>query len=197
MVTIEYNGYNTQVLAAAKQVNYLFNYEPFLNAIKTNHLFDLANVSPTKIADMIANTDIKLSINLYWPLKLSNRAHAYDDVTNPQILHMNKITLNRPIHSLCNTMVHQAVHAVNYTNSHVYFGHGDNNPCGKCNTAPYWIAGLAQKMIANDDGVFEQMTHEDVKDIPRIEAQTNKQMQLELIEAGLLCFHDQMAVLQA
>lgn len=192
MVMIKYDGYNEAVLEAVKQVNNLL-YEPsFLNAISKSKHFDLASIPPAEIAELIKHTDLLLAVNLYWPSSLSEQAHTYDDIVNPQILHMNKATLNRPTHSLCNTIVHQLVHALNAAHPGVYFGHGDNNPAGKCNTAPYWIAGLAQRMIAEDETATEQMIHQESNVI-----KTNKEMQEELLKEGLFCFYDHMAILQA
>lgn len=196
MVTILYNGANDAIRAAVTYVNNLFIYTPFLDAIYTNKHFDMADIPPKKIVDMIDNTDLQLSVNLYWPLPNINTAYAYDDPQNPLAIHMNKMALNRPVHSLCNTMVHQCVHALNIQNPSCYFGHGDNNPTGKNNTAPFWIAGLAQKFVAEDDKIYEPMYHEDINNIPLIQNSNTRQIQDALHHEGIFCVYDMIAILE-
>lgn len=197
MILIDYKGTNETIREAVIYTNNLFSYDAFINMIGSNKKFDMANTSPQKIASMIRNTDLYLSVDLYLPLPFAKDAYAYDDPLNPTMIHMNKRTLNRPVHSLCNTMVHQCVHAINAANPGCYFGHGDNNPDGKDNTAPFWIAGLAQKLIAQDDIALDTMTHEDIKNIPVIEKTTTKDIQESLFNEGIFCFYDMKAIMEA
>lgn len=197
MILIDYKGANEAIMAAVAYTNNLFTYDPFIREICNSKKFDMANISPQKIADMIRETDLQLSVDLYLPLPFAKDAYAYDDPLNPTMIHMNKRTLNRPAHSLCNTMVHQCIHAINAANPDYYFGHGDNNPEGKNNTAPFWIAGLAQKMIAEDDIVFDTMPHEDIDNIPVIKKTTSKDIQEALFKEGIFCFYDLKDILES
>lgn len=195
MIMIEYNGGHKAIKAATTYVNNLFVYTPFLEAIYCNTHFDMADVSPKKIVKMIEHTNLKLTLDLYLPALLSNKAYAYDDPNKQSIIHMNKIALNRPIHSICNTMVHQCVHALNAHHPSTYFGHGSNTAEGKDNTAPFWIAGLAQRIVAADDRLFEAMPHEDDAHIPLIQNNTSQQFQETLYHEGIFCVYDVMAIL--
>ncbi len=197
MIMIVYKGINETVRSAVTCTNNLFTYPPFIRAIGKNTKFDMANITPQKIADMIQETDLQLSIDLYMPLPFAKDAYTYDDPLNPAMIHMNKRTLNRPVHSLCNTLVHQCVHALNAAHPDCYFGHGDNNPDGKDNTAPYWIANLAQKMIAEDDFTPDAMTHENTENIDTILNTPGKDIQESLFNEGIFCFYDMKAIMEA
>lgn len=197
MITIEYNGTRDALKAAVAEVNQLFTCIPFLDGVSKLKKFDLANITPQKIIHMIQETDLKLSLDLYWPQPFSSRAYAYDDTHADPVIHMNRLTLDRPIHSLCNTIMHQAVHALNTVHQDVYFGHGNNNPEGKEHTAPYFLAGLAQQLIADDEVVCDTMPHEDDANIPLIEQKDTQAIQQELMNEGLFCIYDHISVLQA
>lgn len=176
--------------------NKLFTRTTFIKGVSELKKFDMANITPKKIIDMLHKTDLKLSIDLYWPVPFSSSAYAYDDINSAPVIHMNKLTLNRPIHSLCNTIMHQTIHALNAVHDKFYFGHGDNNATGKEYTAPYYMAGLAQKMAANEDVVCDTMPHEDDANIALIEQNDTKAIQQELINEGLFCIYDHIAIMQ-
>lgn len=157
----------------------------------------MADITPKKLSDIIQHTELQLSLDLYWPVPLTNTAYGYDDVQDAPVIHMNRLALNRPFHSICNTIMHQAVHAINAVHKNFSFGHGDNNPVGKEHTAPYCIAGLAEKMAANKNIDCDDMLHEDTANIPLIEQNGMKHVQEQMIAEGLFCVYDHIAVLQA
>ncbi|MCB9047288.1 MAG: hypothetical protein H6550_14235 [Chitinophagales bacterium] len=197
MITIDYKGANDTIKAAVTYANNLFTYTPFLDAIYNIKQFDMADISPQKIADMIHSSDLHLLVDLYWPLPFAKSAHAYDDPLNPSIIHINKMTVNRPVHSICNTLVHQCIHALNAANPGYYFGHGDNTTTGKDNTAPFKIANLAQNMVTEENIISDPMTHEPTDNIPVIRNTTSKEIQESLFKEGIFCFYDMKAILEA
>lgn len=194
MIRISYHGSNDIIEAGIMNVNRLFTHIPFLDAIYNYKKFDMATVSPKVITDLFCNTDLHLAVDTYWPLRFSSKADAYDDRLNPAVIHLNRLKLNRPVHSICNTLVHQCVHALNACYPTLYFGHGNNEHDGKENTAPFRIAGLAQQIIAKDEKVVQPMLHEETGNVQVII--NNRQIQETLYHEGIFCIYDVMSILE-
>lgn len=196
MISISYNGMNETVKAAITYVNSLFIYAPFLHTIHAQKQFDMATVSPQKIVQMIEKTDMQLCLDLYWPNSMTRSGYAYDDPLDADTLHLNRLALNRPVHSICNTLVHQCIHSLNARYPNTYFGHGNNKTEGKSKTAPIWIAGIAQKLVAKDDNVFEMMAHENTDNIPYDKQANSLLIQEALYHEGICCVYDVMHILE-
>lgn len=196
MIRICYSGSNDMIGAAILHVNKLFTHIPFLDAIYNLKKFDMATITPQQVTDLICNTDLQLTVDTYWPLHFSSKADTYDDKLNPSVIHLNRLNLNRPVHYICNTLVHQSVHALNACYPSFYFGHGNNNPEGKENTAPFRIAGLAQQIIAKDEKAVQPMLHEEPGNINSLE-HSSKQVQEALYHEGIFCIYDVMSILEA
>jgi hypothetical protein len=158
-ITIDYKGFRENMRLAVFKVNQLLRNELFFNQLRKLRPFDMADISPTHIADLMENASIKMSIDLYYSLSPFNDAYGYDNLRNPNVIPMNVWQLERPIASLCNTMVHACVHAVNAYAPQYFFGHDDSTDVE--HTAPYQIGCLAQQFISGDDTVFEYMRHEE------------------------------------
>lgn len=196
MIRINYTGGNEIIGAAVINVNTLLTHVPFLDAIYNLKEFDMATISPKEITDLFCNTDLQLTVDTYWPLQFNSTADAYDDRLNPAVIHLNRLKLNRPVHSVCNTLVHQCVHALNACYPSLYFSHGDNGADGKENTAPFRIAGLAQQIVAKDEKVVQPMLHE----VPcNVQSQgcNSTQIQEALYQEGIFCIYDVMSILEA
>ncbi|HEY9178053.1 MAG TPA: hypothetical protein VIN07_10195 [Flavipsychrobacter sp.] len=196
MIRISYTGGNDKIGAAVRNVNKMFAHVAFLDAIYNSKNFDMATISPQEITDLFCNTDLELTVDTYWPLQLSSMADAYDDRLNPTVIRLNRLKLNRPVHSICNTLVHQCVHALNACYPSLYFGHGDNDPEGKENTAPFRIAGLAQQIVARDKKVVQPMLHEESCNVQATDG-NHRQIQEALYHGGIFCIYDMMSILEA
>lgn len=196
MIQINYNGSNNMIGAAVIQTNKLFTHIPFLDAIYNLKKFDMATITPRQLTDMLCNTNLQLTVDTYWPLHFSSMADAYDDKLNPKTIHLNRLKLNRPAHSICNTMVHQCVHALNACYPSYYFGHGCNKPDGKENTAPFRIAALAQQIITGDKKAVQPMLHEEPGNI-QLAGRSSTQVQEALYHEGIFCIYDVMSILEA
>lgn len=168
MVQIQYKGLENNVKNAVQNVNTLFQYAAFYDAIRRHRKFEMSNVPPSWIADLVQSCDITMSIEFYYSVNPFSHALSYDDPKNPAVIHLNKWNLNKPVGSICNALVHQCVHAVNAQYPQYIFGHGDNSNEGKENTAPLWIANLAQQIITQDDTAGEILCHETEINIPEI-----------------------------
>ena len=137
-----------------------------------------------------------MSINLYWPISATKQAHVYDDPQKPSVINLNRHMLDRPVHSISNTLVHQCIHALNAINPEYSFGHGDNSNEGKEKTAPYWIAALAQKLVGNNTHDIDTVVHEDESAIKELQKNNSAYLLHELCEGGILCVYDHISILE-
>jgi len=149
-----------QVAEAMQKVNELFASEAFYERIAAHEDFDLADVSPETIASLMRKARLDMSIDLYYAHNPLDNIDGYDDVKTPSVIHMNIWTISRPVASLCNSMVHATVHAVNAFYDRCYFGHDDIPGYNKENTAPYAIGAIAERMIAGDDKPCLMLEHD-------------------------------------
>jgi hypothetical protein len=161
MVRIKYNGSDEALQKAVAGVNALFLDVRFYNAIGTHRYFDKANISPVNLSLLIRNTRMDMKIDFYYALYPFSKALTFDDDEQPQTIWLNKWNLKRSAGSLANTLVHQCIHAVNSRNREFSFGHGDNSSSGKDNTAPFWIAALAQQMLEKEDTPIVPLCHDE------------------------------------
>ncbi|RYD58294.1 MAG: hypothetical protein EOP56_05060 [Sphingobacteriales bacterium] len=165
MVRIIYKGSDEALQQAVASVNALFLDTDFYNTISRHRDFDLADISPLNLSLLIRSTRMDMKIEFYYSLYPFSKALSFDDETNPQTIWLNKWNLNRTAGSLANTLMHQCIHAINNRHRQHYFGHGDNEVAGKENTAPYWIASLAQQQVDGESRACEVMYHDDTADL--------------------------------
>lgn len=166
MIRIKNSGQNTAVRQAVARVNALFLDVHFYEAICRQEQFDMCDISPARLAGLIRSTRMDMKVDFYYSVFPFSKAVTYDDPENPQTIWLNKWNLDRSAASIANTLMHQCIHAVNTRYPELYFGHGDNNSYQKEDTAPYWIASLAQRMIQNDNSETELMQHEAETGLP-------------------------------
>lgn len=167
MIQIQYKGFESNVKTAVNLVSSLLQYEGFYDTIRRHRKFDMANVPPSWIADLVQSSDICMNIDFYYSVNPFSNALSYDDVKSPFTIHLNKWNLSKSVGSICNAIVHQCIHAVNSLYPQYCFGHG-NETENMNNTAPYWIANLAQQIILQDDSTAEFLCHEQDMNIPAI-----------------------------
>ena len=122
--------------------------------------FHLADISPDHIAELLRKTRIEMNISLYYALSPLKNFDGFDDMEQPRNIHLNAWKIDRSPASICNTIIHSCVHAVNAHHNEYYFGHGDNRLAGKANTAPYWIGALAQTMVSPDEPIIVPLEHD-------------------------------------
>jgi len=149
-----------QVSEAIILANDLLQNPEFYDRVATHPGFDLADVSPEIIAGLMCETHIKMSVHLYYATNAHLPIDGFDDISNPSCIHLNVWNINRSAASICNTIIHSCVHAVNAYNSQLDFGHGGNAAGGKDNTAPFWIGALAQRMVSDDEAVITPFRHD-------------------------------------
>ena len=142
MINITYNGSINDLKTATQKANNLFNDPQFLQEIVNKGRFDKATIDAGQIVDCIKKSKMQARVVTYRSPRRS--VYGYDDPNNPDLLHINLWRNEWNIGSLVNTIVHEAIHAVNSEFPKYSFGHGDNSSVGKGNTAPYWIGALAE-----------------------------------------------------
>ncbi len=160
MIIIKYTGKRNNIQIAVEKANRLLRSREFYERISLHPFFDNTDVAPYIIANLIKKTTIKMNIRFYYSQPRS-KAHSFDDSINPRNIQVNVWTMERSVPSLCDTMLHACVHAVNAENPKYNFGHTGINENDAANTAPYWIGNLAQKMISGDEAIDEISLHEE------------------------------------
>ncbi len=159
-IHINYEGMRPYLQEAVIKTNELLRSWKFYELIAQQANFDLADISPRQIADLMQQTTLDMTVDLYYSMSPFKNIDGYDDPEHTSVIHMNIWKIERPVASLCNTMIHFCVHAVNALHDEYYFGHGDNSLTGKENTAPYRIGYLAQNMICKDDKSIIVLEHD-------------------------------------
>ena len=149
-----------QVWEAITKVNELFASDEFYERIAEHPDFDQADVSPVTIATLIRKARLDLSIDLYYARNPLKNIDGYDDLADPSIIHLNIWKIDRPVASICNSIIHAAVHAVNAFYDRCYFGHDAVPGISNENTAPYKIGAIAESMISGEEKPFLIMEHD-------------------------------------
>lgn len=161
MISIDYKGYRRNITKAVSVTNFLLQDESLFETIAAEQAFDMSDVAPYTIASLMRSAKIVMNVDFYYAMSPASKAVGYDDKNNPTTIWLNAWQLSRPIESLCNTMIHACIHALNAAHPEYYFGHGDVLKEGLENTAPYRIGCLAQRLLTDDEFVCEYMIHDD------------------------------------
>lgn len=142
-----YNGKNIKVLNCIEFINDLLNEDIFYSSIKSFKSFTYTEYDPQDIAQLIKNDENQIIVKLYKSKNPWTKANAYVSPKHKNTLFLNIRKLWRNKEDIINTIVHECVHVVDFSeNGKIDFGHGDNYSEGKDNSAPYWIGNLAKDM---------------------------------------------------
>lgn len=145
---------NAYVQKATTMANTILGNEEFYQKIRQQEKFDLSTAKPSIIAELIKSSGLEFKVELFYPsgwraIKYRN-TFAYTDPNYPNTLFLNLKKLDREIEDIAATIIHECIHALDQEAVDYTFGHGNNSPKGKENTAPYWIGNLAYKLLKND-----------------------------------------------
>jgi len=153
-IHVMFNDDHPVVLQAVQEANQLFNGRELYQHIRRKESFDprYTNVSPFIIADLLQNSKLMFNVELFYPSGLIShwkyrKTLGYKDHAFPNTLFLNVKKLDRPIHEITATIIHECVHALDEENQQYSFGHGDNSPKYKGETAPYWIGNEAIRIL--------------------------------------------------
>lgn len=168
---ITYAGKKQKLEDAINYIDDLFDDQDFWQAISDKESFDHSSHSPSQIATYMRDKVESVEVKLYrpsWPRH--RKTNAYTDKRYPNTLFYNSKKLWRSVGSIVNTIVHEYVHSVDFTedgNTHTDYGHGSQSSAGKSDTAPYWIGNLAQQFFDTDyqEGLVIESTSIDPENI--------------------------------
>lgn len=150
-MTITFNEPFPGVRSAVDMANALLRHPGFFRAIAAHPGFDRSNAPSRVIAELMEKSSLVFRVTVFMPrggkrFKYRN-TFAYTDSGFPNTLFLNRRKLNRETEDIAATIIHESVHALDDSEAQYGFGHGDNSPVGKANTAPYWIGNLAYRML--------------------------------------------------
>lgn len=140
-----------QVTEAIILANEVLQNQEFYCRIAAHDAFDMADVSPDIVAELMFETQVRMTVQPYYAINSHLHVDGYDDGNCPSAIPLNIWQLNRPAASICNSLIHRCVHAVNEYNSQYSFGHGRLGAAGAANTAPFWIGALAESMVSGNE----------------------------------------------
>lgn len=155
-----FTGKDEGLRAAVQFVNEKLNGdERFWQTIREKPAFDFATIGSPEVERRIRSIDSTITIRLWKPSILLIWKYwdtvAVTDGRYPRTLLYHKKFLGNDIGSKVNTIVHEFVHNVDVFDDgdpDEQMGHGDEDPTGKENSAPYWIGGLAERFYRESRG---------------------------------------------
>jgi hypothetical protein len=101
-------------------------------------------VTGFEVSRMIKDFKYPIKIRFYRPWNPFSRVNGYFNPSKDALcIYLNKWNLNRSDRSVANTIIHEAIHVIDYARKDSYFGHGDNSSVGKKETAPWKISEIA------------------------------------------------------
>jgi hypothetical protein len=153
------------VQEAVEKANEVLRNPEFYAQVAQQSSFDLATIPPKTVAGLMYDARLKITVDLYYSVSPLSNIDGYDDQDRPDVVHLNIWKIDRSVASICNSIIHGAVHAVNaqinlYYFNHCYFGHGDSRREGKEKTAPYAIGAIAQKLLSKDEAIIVPLEHD-------------------------------------
>ena len=140
-------------IRSVEMANELLKNSEFFQAIYEHNTFDYSDTTPAIISDLMKGSDLKFKVTTFHPhwLEGYGRTLAYTDSRFSNTLFLNDKKLNRDPEEVAASIIHESVHALDDDKSNNYrFGHGDDSPIGKENSAPYWIGNLAYQMLVGN-----------------------------------------------
>lgn len=159
-----YIGNNPTLKYAVTLANELMESQRLADAVNEIEKFDMTeppeHVSGFKVWKLAKQTHDKHSVyvKIYYPWWRFSKAYGYFTPKRPFDINLNGYKLNRSPQSFVGTLVHELIHMADNL-SPLYFGHGDNSPIGKENTAPYSIGSLAANLLGDVNDIMQNHTY--------------------------------------
>ncbi|MGZ0016802.1 hypothetical protein [Yeosuana sp. AK3] len=158
------------VKSATDKANELLKNDEFYKTISDHPSFDLSTASPKIISELLKKSDLEFKVEIFYPNAFQSikyrKTFAYTDSRFPNTLFLNFKKLDREIEDIAATIIHESIHALDDAEENYTFGHGNNSPKGKHNTAPYWIGNLAYQILKNNPNApllaFDQMEEDNI-----------------------------------
>ncbi len=126
--------------------------KPFIEAVIAKD-YDMSNAQSSHIAEQICkfvDSNNTMKVKLYRSRNPWSKALGYYIASRPFDININTRMINRTTSSFVVTLVHELIHAIDGLDKVYSYGHGNNKPYGKQDTAPYYIGRLAGSFYTND-----------------------------------------------
>lgn len=146
---------NNNLESAIVRANAIVKNRSFIIKILEKQNFDMATCDSSVIAKDLENFSEYVCIKIYRPRWPWSKAYGYFSKSRPFDINLNSRKLNRSSDSLLGTLIHELIHMLDHQNIDHYYGHGDNSPNGKQNTAPYFIGNLAANGDFNNNESYK------------------------------------------
>ena len=137
---IFYSGKDERIKRALSGIDQMFKRGVIRKLIYTKDKFEGSNCTPQILAGLVESfyTNSNVIIEEYkTPWWKRSNVLAY--TTDSRRIFINTRNLDRSDASIAGTIAHELIHCVDNQDIKYYFGHGDNSPINKGQTAPYWI----------------------------------------------------------
>ena len=146
-----YKGNNLKIKEAVKIANDPSLATDLIREICKVEQFDMTMASSTYISvsmrEFLLENDV--FINVYYPKWRWSKAIGYFSINNPTTINVNGYKLNRSIASFVGNFYHELTHMVSANDNKYSYDHGNNDPTGKENTAPYAIGEIAESLAGS------------------------------------------------
>jgi len=153
------DGYPT-VQQGISLANTLLGNDFFYRSIAALPYFEGSDILPFRLSELMRTTKIRMRVALYSALDPHAAIDTYDDPIDPSRIPLNLWNAGRTAGSICNSLVHACVHAVNSWHAQYRFGHA-HIPKGRLfHTAPYRIGALAEELTGYFPSVLPQYHHD-------------------------------------
>ena len=154
-------GRDAGLIEAVKYVNETLNQdETFWKGIREKPQFDFATIPSGEVERRVRAIDSTIIVKLWkpdwWQAWRYTNTVAVTDARLPRTLLYHTRFLGNDVGSKVNTIVHEFVHNVDAFDdgsADEQMGHGDNDPTGKQDSAPYWIGNWAEKLYRQMKGL--------------------------------------------
>lgn len=155
-ITIVYDGNRPKLAEAVANANTILNSGNLLSIIRgRKKRFFNTERTCDEIADAIGACSATITLDFFTraPYPNGNITTAYVTEGVRDIIHYNTNITGWGAKSQTNTLVHEAVHVVDYFHDRISaadFTHDGNNPSkpkGNKDSAPYWIGNRAEELV--------------------------------------------------
>lgn len=159
----EIRSKNESILEPVVKANILISDPKFKTKLANKKSFDMATCDGHHILKLIENNRRFLYVHTYRSRNPWSKAYGYYSPATPNNIYLNTRKLNRSTGSIVASLIHELIHWLDHYDTQHSFGHGDNNPTGKQNTAPYWIDNIAEALIDNKEPDFNNTDNSKIK----------------------------------
>jgi len=143
-----YNGTDASMMSAVNSVNSDTIKDYIFDAISSRVKFDMSTASNMHIADELESfiNSVTIEVIIYYPRWRWSKAIGYFSPSTPTKIFINGYK-RLTIADYIGVMYHEIVHMCDYFDDKHSYGHGNNSPTGKQNTAPYAIGNIAKSFL--------------------------------------------------